>query len=162
MVSRPGGNRFAFVDAGEAARRLGIDRVMLDQWIKEGRIKPHRGVGRDAFFRATDIDALYNELHPASELAEAIAADEAESAGESKTTGPVKKKQDPQMRVYLRLQADAKWYDISEDDIRTWAQLLAPDGYERNKRNAEHTIKKLQLLVGLIEDAQKREKEQDK
>ncbi len=63
------------------------------------------------------------------------------------------------MRVYLRLQADAKWYDVPEEDIRTWAQLLAPDGYERNKRNAEHTIKKLQFLVGLIEDAQKREKE---
>jgi len=160
MVSKPGGNRFAFVDAGEAARRLGIDRVTLDQWVKEGRIKTHRGVGRDAFFRAGDVEALYNELHPASELAEAVAADEEESAGESKATTPVRKKQDPQMRVYLRLQADAKWYDVSEEDIRTWAQLLAPDGYERNKRNAEHTIKKLQLLVGLIEDAQKREKEQ--
>ncbi len=161
MVSKPGGNRFAFVDAGEAARRLGIDRVTLDQWIKEGRIKTHRGVGRDAFFRAGDVEALYNELHPTSELAEAVAADEAESAGaESKVTGPAKKKQDPQMRVYLRLQADAKWYDISEEDIRTWVQLLAPDGYERNKRNAEHTIKKLQFLVGLIEDGQQREKEQ--
>lgn len=159
MVSKPGGGRFAFVDASEAARRLGIDRVTLDQWIKEGRIKTHRGVGRDAFFRSGDIEALYNELHPANELAEAVAADEAESAGESKVTGPVKKKQDPQMRVYLRLQADAKWYDVPEEDIRTWAQLLAPDGYERNKRNAEHTIKKLQFLVGLIEDAQKREKE---
>ena len=157
MVSKPGGGRFAFVDAGEAARRLGIDRVTLDQWIKEGRIKTHRGVGRDAFFRSGDIEALYNELHPAGELAEAVAADEAESAAESKA--PVKKKQDPQMRVYLRLQADAKWYDVPEEDIRTWAQLLAPDGYERNKRNAEHTIKKLQFLVGLIEDAQKREKE---
>ena len=160
MVSKPGGGRFAFVDAGEAARRLGIDRVTLDQWIKEGRLKTHRGVGRDAFFRSGDIEALYNELHPASELAEAVAADEAESAGESKPTGAIKKKQDPQMRVYLRLQADAKWYDVPEEDIRTWAQLLAPDGYERNKRNAEHTIKKLQFLVGLIEDAQKREKEQ--
>ncbi|GAC1558785.1 MAG: hypothetical protein NVS2B2_18030 [Ktedonobacteraceae bacterium] len=159
MVSKPGGGRFAFVDAGEAARRLGIDRVTLDQWIKEGRIKTHRGVGRDAFFRSGDIEALYNDLHPASELAEAVAADEAESAGESKAAGPVKKKQDPQMRVYLRLQADAKWYDVPEEDIRTWAQLLAPDGYERNKRNAEHTIKKLQFLVGLIEDAQTREKE---
>jgi hypothetical protein len=158
MVSKAGGGRFAFMDAGEAARRLSIDRVTLDQWVKEGRIKTHRGVGRDAFFRAGDVETLYNELHPAGELAEAVAADEAESAGDSKT--PTKKKQDPQMRVYLRLQADAKWYDVSEEDIRTWAQLLAPDGYERNKRNAEHTIKKLQLLVGLLEDAQKREKEQ--
>jgi len=159
MMNRPG--RFAFVDAGEAARMLGIDRVTLEQWIRDGRIKPHRGVGRDSFFRTTDLEALYNELHPASELAEAIAADEQDSAGN--TAGklimptPVRKKQDPQMRVYLRLQADAKWYDTSEEDIRTWFQQLAPDGYERNKRNAEHTIKKLQFLVGLIEEAQGRE-----
>ncbi len=156
MVSRPGGGRFAFVDAGEAARILGIDRVTLDQWVRDGRIKPHRGVGRELFFRTSDVEALYNELHPAAVLAEAIAADERESAGEGEKA-PARKKQDPQMRVYLRLQADAKWYDISEEDIRTWFQQLAPDGYERNKRNAEHTIKKLQYLVSLIEEAQGRE-----
>ena len=162
MLNRPGpgGARFAFVDAGEAARMLGVDRVTLDQWVREGRIKPHRGVGRDSFFRTADLQALYNELHPATELAEAIAADERDSAGEqetgAETKGLARRKQDPQMRVYLRLQADAKWYDISEDDIREWFKQLAPDGYERNKKNAEHTIKKLQLLVGLIEEAESR------
>ena len=158
MVSKPGGGRFAFIDAGEAARQLGIDRVTLDQWVRDGRIKPYRGVGKDAFFRVSEVEALYNELHPSSELADAVAADESESAGEEEK-GPARKKQDPQMRVYLRLQADAKWYDISEDDIRTWFQQLAPDGYERNKRNAEHSINKLQFLVSLIEEAQKRGQE---
>jgi excisionase family DNA binding protein len=157
MVSKPGGGRFAFVDAGEAARRLGIDRVTLDQWIKDGRLRPHRGVGRDVFFRAADIEALYNELHPTAEQAEAIANDERESAGKTVPTGPARKKQDPQMRVYLRLQADAKWYDISEEDILTWFKQLAPDGYERNKRNAQHTIKKLQYLISLIEEGQQRQ-----
>jgi excisionase family DNA binding protein len=157
MVSRPGsGPRFAFVDAGEAARRLGIDRITLEQWVRDGRIKPHRGVGRDVFFRTADVEALYNELHPPTELAEAVAADERESAGEAEKEPVRKRQQDPQMRVYLRLQADAKWYDISEDDIRTWFQQLSPEGYERNKRNAEHTIKKLQFLVSLIEEGQKR------
>ena len=164
MINRPG--RFAFVDAGEAARLLGIDRVTLDQWIRDGRIKAHRGVGRDSFFRTADIEAINNELHPAPELAEAIADDERESLGEQEGKsqgspitigkGPVRKKQDPQMRVYLRLQADAKWYDTSEEDIRIWLQQLAPDGYERNKKNAQHSIKKLQYLVSLIEEAQAR------
>ena len=158
MLNKPGGARFAFVDAGEAARMLGIDRVTLEQWVREGRLKPHRGVGRDSFYRTADLQALYNELHPATELAEAIAADERDSASEQEgeAKGPARKKQEPQMRVYLRLQADAKWYDISEDDIRTWFNQLAPDGYERNKKNAEHTIRKLQYLVGLIEEAQGR------
>ena len=157
MVSKPGSGRFAFVDAGEAARLLGIDRVTLDQWIHEGRLKSHRGVGREAFFRTAEIEALYNELHPSAELAEAVEADERESQG-AEEKAPARKKQDPPMRVYLRLQADAKWYDISEEDIRIWFQQLAPDGYDRNKRNAEHTIKKLQYLVGVIEEAQRREK----
>lgn len=154
MVGKPGG-RLAFIDAGEAARLLGIDRVTLDQWVREGRLKSHRGVGREAFFRTSEVEALYNELHPSAELAEAVAADELESAGMEEKS-PVRKKQEPQMRVYLRLQADAKWYDISEEDIQTWFQQLAPDGYERNKRNAEHTIKKLQYLASLIEEAQGR------
>lgn len=160
MVSKPGGGRFAFVDAGETARRLGIDRVKLDLWVKEGRIRPHRGVGRDVFFRAGDVEALYNELHPMTEMAEAVAEDELDTAAETTQAKAPRKKQDPQMRVYLRLQADAKWYDISEEDIQFWFQQLAPDGYERNRRNAEHTIKKLQLLVSLIEDGQRRETEQ--
>src|SRR5258708_15476017 len=102
MMNRPG--RFAFVDAGEAARMLGIDRITLEQWIRDGRIKPHRGVGRDSFFRTADIEALNNELHPATELAAAIAADEQESAeGAGNSAGkllmptPVRKKQDPQI-----------------------------------------------------------------
>src|SRR5215831_582134 len=156
MVSKLGSGRFAFVDAAEAARILGVDRMTLDQWVREGRLKSHRGVGRESFFRTADIEALNNELHPSPELAEAVAADERESQGVEEKT-PSRKKQDPQMRVYLRLQADAKWYDISEDDIRTWFQQLAPDGYERNKHNAEHTIKKLQFIVRLIEEAQQRE-----
>jgi len=161
MINKPGGGRFAFMDAGQAARRLGVDRVTLELWVKEGRIKTHRGVGREAFFRAGDVETLYKELHPPTELAAAVAADESESAGEALPATAARKKQDPQMRVYLRLQADAKWYDLSEDDIRFWFQQLAPDGYERNKRNAEHTIKKLQYLVCLIDEAQQRRVDSD-
>ncbi|MBO0780387.1 MAG: helix-turn-helix domain-containing protein [Ktedonobacteraceae bacterium] len=150
MINQPA--RFAFMDAGEAARRLGIDRLTLEQWVKDGRIKARRGVGRESFFRSSDVEALYNELHPEQELAEAIAADERESAAVGGKPGPVRKKQDPQMRVYLRLQADAKWYDVAEEDIQTWFNQLDPEGYERNKRNAEHAIKKLQFLVSQIED----------
>lgn len=150
--------RFAFVDAGEAARRLQIDRVTLEEWTRTGRIKAHRGVGKDVFYRANELEALYAELYPAAELAEAVAADERESANAAQDTPPpTRKKQDPQMRVYLRLQADAKWYDISEDDLQIWFRQLAPDGYERNKRNAEHAIKKLQYLVSLIEEGQQRQ-----
>ncbi len=163
MLNNPGmsGGRFAFLDAGETARQLQIDRTTLDQWVRDGRIKAYRGVGRDSFFKAAEVQALYKELHPEAALAKAVAEDERESAnvaGGQPMQLTARKKQDPQMRVYLRLQADAKWYDTSEEEIRAWFQQLAPDGYERNKSNAEHTIKKLQYLVGLIEEAQKKQK----
>lgn len=155
--SGPGGGRFAFMDASDVARRLGIDRATLEQWTRAGRLKAHRGVGKDVFYRSGDVEALYAELHPVEELVAAVEADERESEGEVtpvQTAG--RKKQDPQMRVYLRLQADAKWFDITEEDIHVWFQQLATDGYERNKRNVEHTIKKLQLLVNLIDEGQKK------
>ena len=97
MTTGPARGRFAFMDAGETAKRLGIDRVTLDQWIKEGRIKTHRGVGRDVFFRSSDVEALYNELHPRVELADAIAADERESGENVAAVAQpaARKKQDP-------------------------------------------------------------------
>jgi cold shock CspA family protein len=153
----PGGGRFAFMDASDTARRLGIDRLTLDQWTRDGRIRAHRGVGKDVFYRASDVEALYKELHPDAELAAAVEADERESAGEQPAKAAPARKQEPPMRVYLRLQADAKWYDISEEDIRAWFQQLSPDGYERNKRNAEHTVKKLQYLIGLLDEGIKRQ-----
>src|SRR5260221_6450588 len=101
MVGKPGGGRFAFVDAGEAARILGIDRVTLDQWVRDGRIKPHRGVGREAFFRTSEVEALYNELHPAAELAEAVAADDGGSPGGEEKGAPARQKQGTPMWGYL-------------------------------------------------------------
>ncbi len=159
MINNPGprDGRFAFLDAGETARQLKIDRTTLDQWVRDGRIRAYRGVGRDSFFKSAEVQALYKELYPSANLAAAIAADESETAKAGQPMQlTVRKKQDPQMRVYLRLQADAKWYDTSEEDILTWFQQLAPDGYERNKKNAQHSIKKLQYLVSLIEEAQKK------
>lgn len=149
----PGG-RFAFMDAGEVTRRLKIDRLTLDQWIRDGRIKAYRGVGKDSFFKTAEIEALYKELHPEVEVTDE-SANVAAPTGQPMQLG-VRKKQDAQMRVYQRLLADAKWFDISDADIREWARQLAPDGFERNKKNALHAIQKLQYAVSLIEEAQEK------
>ena len=70
----PTGRRFAFLDAGETARQLQIDRTALDQWVREGRIKAYRGVGKDSFFKSAEVEALYKELHPEAAMAAAVAA----------------------------------------------------------------------------------------
>lgn len=158
MINMPGSGstgRFAFMDIGEVVRRLKIDRQTLDQWVREGRIKAYRGVGKDSFFKTAEVEALYKELYPEAPVAAAIAADQQESAALVPTMQiGVRKKQDPQMRVYQRLLADAKWYDVPDADIREWARQLAPDGYERNKKNAQHAIDKLQYIINLIEEKQ--------
>ncbi|HTI14028.1 MAG TPA: hypothetical protein VL461_05570 [Dictyobacter sp.] len=146
----PGGRRFAFLDAPAVVRRLGIDRLTLDQWVKEGRLRTHRGMGKDVFFRATEVEELYKELHADDE--EQVEVVEAVPVDSSVPAGVTRRKNDPQMRVYLRLQADARWYDISDEDIRAWYQQLDADGYERNRTNALHTIGKLQFLVSLLEE----------
>jgi excisionase family DNA binding protein len=148
------GSRFNFMDVGEVTRRLKIDRLTLDQWIRDGRIKAVRGTGKDVFFRTAEVEALYKELHPEATVADE-SANVAAASAQPMQLG-VRKKQDAQMRVYQRLLADAKWFDISDADIREWARQLAPDGFDRNKKNALHAIQKLQYAVTLIEEAQEK------
>src|SRR3954447_1764589 len=96
----PGGGRFAFLDAGETARKLQIDRTTLDQWVRDDRVKAYRGVGKDAFFKTAEVEALYKELPPETALARAAAEDARDSANTG-TAQPmrltVREKQDPQM-----------------------------------------------------------------
>jgi hypothetical protein len=144
-MSKPA-SRFAFIDDSEALRRLGIDRKTLEQLIREKRLRTYGGVGKDAFFKAGDVEALYAELHPATASPEPAAA-----PAETKKAGPPRN--DPAMRVHVRLQADLKWFDISDDDIAAWFRELRPDGYQRQRGNIVEVMRKLQRMVDLI-DAQ--------
>src|SRR5437899_11103430 len=88
-MSGPGSGRFAFLDAGETARRLGIDRITLDQWVRDGRLKAYKGVGRESFFKAAEVDSLYKSLHPEAAMAKAIADHELDSAKPGATVQPM-------------------------------------------------------------------------
>ena len=52
----------------------------------------------------------------------------------------------------MRLQADLKWFDISDDDIATWFRELRPEGYQRQRSNIVEVIRKLQHMVDLIDE----------
>ena len=142
-MSKPA-SRFAFIDDSEALRRLGIDRKTLEQFIQQKRLRSYGGVGKDAFFKAGDVEALYAELHPAT-----VAPEPAEAPAEEKKAGPPR--HDPAMRVHVRLQADLKWFDISDEDIATWFRELRPDGYQRQRSNILEVMRKLQQMVDLID-----------
>ncbi len=142
-MSKPA-SRFAFIDDSEALRRLGVDRKTLEQLVREKRLRAYGGVGKDAFFRVSEIEALYAELHP---VAEAPAAEAPPAEGQK--AGPPR--HDPAMRVHLRLQADLKWFDISDDDIASWFRELRPDSYQRQRANILEVMGKLQRIVELID-----------
>jgi hypothetical protein len=142
-MSKPGG-KFAFLDDSEVLRRLGIDRKTLEQFVKEGRLRTYGGVGKGAFFRASEVEALYAVLHP--EVLEEPA--EEASPAEVKPTRPG---HDPAMRVHLRLQADLKWFDIREEDIAAWMRELSPEAYQRQRSTILQVIGKLQHIVDLID-----------
>lgn len=143
-------SRFAFLDEGEAIRRLGVDRDTLLTLVREGRLRAYPGVGKGHFFRVGDLDKLAEELRPAAQPAP-------QSAQPMTLLAPdaigVRKGHDPAYKVHLRLQADLKWLDITEDDLRAWVRELHPDGYRRQRDNITRFIAKMERLRALMDEA---------
>lgn len=139
--------RFSFLDEGEALRRLGVDRDTLLTFVREKRLRAYPGVGKGNFYRLKDIDALNAELH--AEAASPAAAETGE--GEAPASG--RKVFDPAYKVHVRLQADLKWYDLEDDDLKAWVRELHEDGYPRQRSNITAVMSKLQRLVDLMDEA---------
>ncbi len=141
-MNRP--SKFSFVDEGEAVRRLDVDRDTLLTFVREKRLKAYPGVGKGNFYRLSEVDALAQELRGA----------EAEAAEESAEAVPAKGKLfDPAYKVHVRLQADLKWYDLRDDELRAWVRELTADGYARQRGNITMVIERLQRLITLMDEA---------
>jgi hypothetical protein len=141
-----GQSKFAFLDEGEAMRRLGVERDTLLTFVREKRLRAFPGVGKGNFFRVADLDRIYAELHPAD-----LAHDDAPPATPEGIAA--RKQHDPAYRVHLRLQADLKWFDITDDDLAAWVRELHPDGYARQRANITRWLAKLGHLRDLMDEA---------
>lgn len=139
--------RFSWVDEGEALRRLDVDRDTLRALVADGRLKAFRGVGKGDFFRVVDLDALYTEIHGAP----VASADEEEAAAEDGL--PKRKVFDPAYKVHMRLQADLKWLDLTDDDLRAWVREMTPDGYARQRQNLTRLTERFERMVALMDEA---------
>ena len=135
--------KFAFLDEGEALRRLGVDRDTLLGFVARKRLRAYPGVGKGNFFRASDIEALAAELHAGEELPAA--------AGEVAPSG--RKLFDPAYKVHVRLAADLKWYDLEDEDLQAWVREMTSEGYARQRGNITAVIARLQRLVDLMDAA---------
>lgn len=138
-------SKFSFIDEGDALRRLGVDRDTLQTFVREKRLRAYPGVGKGSFFRVSDIEALLAELR-----AEAEGPDQT-GAGEAAPSG--RKLFDPAYKVHVRLQADLKWYDLEDDDLKAWAREMTADGYARQRTNISRVIEKLQRMIELMDEA---------
>jgi hypothetical protein len=147
--------RFAFVDEGEAVRRLGVDRDTIVSLVRAGRLRAYPGVGKGNFYKLGDLQALMAELRPSVPATEAPAAEpEPEAPATAGATTAAKRAQhDPAYRVHLRLQADLKWYDLTDADLALWVRELHPDAYERQRTNITTVMAKLQRLLALMDEA---------
>lgn len=144
-MNRSGG--FSFIDEGEAVRRLDVDRDTLLTFVREKRLRSYPGVGKGNFYRMSEVEKLARELRGAE--AEAAAEAEAETGA-----APAKGKLfDPAYKVHVRLLADLKWYDLSDDDLRAWVREMTADGYPRQRGNITMVVERLQRLLALMDEA---------
>lgn len=142
-MNRP--SKFSFVDEGEAARRMDVDRDTLVSLVREKRLKAYPGVGKGSFYRLSEVETLAHELHGASE-------EPAESEPAEAATGKPKLF-DPAYKVHVRLLADLKWYDLSDNDLRGWVKEMTADGYTRQRANITMVMERLQRLITLMDEA---------
>lgn len=140
-MNRSGG--FSFIDEGEAVRRLDVDRDSLLAFVREKRLRAYPGVGKGNFFRLSDVEGLAREMRGAAEAAEA-------ETGAAPAKG---KLFDPAYKVHVRLLADLKWYDLSDDDLRAWVREMTADGYGRQRTNITMVVERLQRLLSLMDEA---------
>lgn len=140
-------SRFSFVDEGEAVRRLNVDREKLLELVASKRLRAYPGVGKGNFFRVGDLEKLAKELHPTSVEAPSL-------QGVDLLNPTTQRRQhDPAYKVHLRLQADLKWYDLSDEDLLAYVRELHPAAYEKQRSNVTSVIERLERLVALMDEA---------
>jgi hypothetical protein len=139
--------RFSFVDEGEAVRRLNVDRETLLELVASKRLRAYPGVGKGNFFRVGDLEKLAVELHPA------LVAPPSLQGVDLLNPANQRRQHDPAYRVHLRLQADLKWYDLTDEDLQSYVRELHPAAYEKQRSNVTSVIERLERLVALMDAA---------
>src|SRR6185437_15800416 len=149
-------SRFSFVDEGEAVRRLRVDRETLLELVSSKRLRAYPGVGKGNFFRVGDLEKLAEELHPAAAQAPSLQGVDLLNPTNQR------RQHDPGYKVHLRLQADLKWYDLTDGDLQAYVRELHPAAYEKQRSNVTSVIERLERLVALMDEAAKRWRSQGK
>ena len=130
------GPKLAFVDSTDAAGRLRVSRDTLYQWVADGRLKTYGGTPKNPFFRSADIETLAEELEVPVEKA----IDPKEFI-----------RQDPVRKVRTRLTVDAKWNDITSDDLAAWVREVDPIKHEAFRSLAQMVKAKMDEILAVLD-----------
>lgn len=131
-MSRP-----PFVDAAYAAEQLGVSPETVLDWISEGKLKVYGGRASNPFIRTVDIAAL------------------AEEFGLPKETESPRRVKSSSARVQTRITADARWSDISEEDVREWAQRADGPRRQAARKAASTAVQRLKTVLNVLDELDK-------
>lgn len=126
-----------FIDAAGAAEILHLPLESVLDLIAEGKLRSFGGKASNPFVRSADVALLVNELG-----VEALASVSEPKRVKSGTA-----------RVQTRLTADARWADVTENDIRDWVRRADGTRRRAGKTAAATAIQRLQLLLQVLDEA---------
>jgi helix-turn-helix protein len=143
-------SKFKFTYLPAAAEMLGVQRSMITDLVRQGRLKPISGENQQMVFRTADIEALAEELglaNPAT-APEALSDNPEGSALPKKTRRP----RDAVQKVSLRVTSLKKWLDVSEEEAREWALAQEKIAHPAIRRQLAAIIDKLTYLQSQLGD----------
>lgn len=138
-------SKFKFIYLPAAAEMLGVQRSVISDLVKQGRLKVISGEGQQVVFRTADIERLAEELG----LANPTTAAEALSDNPAATDDTPKKTRRPRdtvQKVSLRVASLKKWLELSDAELREWALAQAPITHAAIRRQIATIAQKLAYL----------------
>src|SRR5579872_3541326 len=128
-------DRYPFIDSVLAAEFLHVSQDTVLDWISEGRLRAFGGKPSNPFLRSADVAAMASELGI--------------SPGE-----PARRIKSASARVQARLTADARWSDVSDDDIRDWARRADAARRQAARAAALAARQRLEMVLRALDELQ--------
>lgn len=124
-----------FIDAAYAADMLHVPVDTILDWVATGKLSPYGGRAGNPFLRSRDVMAVAEQL----------------GIGGQDTETP-KRVKSASARVQQRLTADARWTDVSEDDIRDWAARADAARCAAARKAAASALERLQVVLRVLDE----------
>jgi hypothetical protein len=124
-----------FIDAAYAADMLHVPIDTVLDWVATGKLSPYGGRAGNPFLRSRDVMAVAEQL----------------GIGEQEPETP-KRVKSGSARVQQRLTADARWSDVSDDDIRDWAKRADDTRRAAARKAATSALERLQTVLRVLDE----------